>query len=195
MRVGVAGYMGAGKSECARLMGTGGQVVIDADAEAKELMNRDAEIRERLAAAFGDEVISETGVYFGALGRRAFESRRRLERLNEIVHPPLLEHLAALMREDVEHSRILDAALIPYWGIEHWFDRLVWVSCFGEIRKCRLERKTSLDRAAIEQRMALQEKLMPAPRAEPWIRVANEGSLTDLEAALTAAGLIEAKQH
>ena len=191
MRIGVAGYMGAGKSECARLICTEGGVVIDADAEAKGLMNRDAAIRQRLVAAFGDEVISGRGVNFGALGRGAFESRGCLERLNWIVHPPLLEHLAGLVHEDGEHRRILDAALIPYWGIEHWFDLLVWVSCSGEIRKQRMGNKANLSRAAIERRMALQEKLMSAPSAGPWIRVANEGSLADLKAALTAAGLIE----
>lgn len=191
MRVGIAGYMGAGKSECARLLCTRDCVVIDADSEAKGLMSHSAAIQGQLATAFGGDVVAGTGLDFGALGRRAFESRGSLERLNGIVHPPLLEHLAGLMGARVEGSCILDAALIPYWGIEHWFDRVVWVSCPDGVRKRRIEQKASLDRGAIEQRMVLQEELMPAPRGEPWIRIDNKGSREELRAALIAAGLID----
>jgi dephospho-CoA kinase len=111
--IGVTGYMGAGKSTCAARIGaTLGARIIDADAEAKKLMQNDDRIRRDLESAFGPSVVAPSGVSFDALSALVFSSAARMRRLNDIVHPPLLDKLRALI-VSLKEPVILDAALIP----------------------------------------------------------------------------------
>jgi dephospho-CoA kinase len=188
-RIGIAGYMGAGKSTCARLMAgheagalAGAKtsvLVIDADLEAKLMMNEDEPIRRQLAATFGPSVVDENSVGFGQLGKAAFASVQAMHMLNSIVHPALVKRLHDLVFAGPDLC-ILDAALIPMWGIETWFDRCLWVTAPPSIRKARIMAKTCLAPEQIALRMSIQETLVHLPDGPMWTMVSNEGSLDDL---------------
>jgi dephospho-CoA kinase len=184
VKIGVAGFMGSGKSTCARFLARHGGFCIDADAVAKELMNSDKNIQNLLLAAFGPSVVVTGAVQFSELGRIAFASRDSLERLNRIVHPPLLDRLRHLTMKAHAGMCILDAALIGLWKIEHWFDRCVWIDAARDVRLNRLRACRGLDPAELELRMALQEELVPEPDAAPWIRIDNNREITGVEHAL-----------
>jgi dephospho-CoA kinase len=179
-RIGIAGYMGAGKSTCAGLLATTGMRVIDADREAKLMMNGDESIRRQLAAAFGDEVIDENSVGFGMLGKAAFASVKSMRLLNTIVHPPLINRLHDLVVAG-SVSCILDAALIPMWGIEAWFDLCLWISTPKPLRVIRVRAKTGLPPGQIAPRMSVQEALVSVPSGPQWRHIRNEGSESDLQ--------------
>jgi dephospho-CoA kinase len=183
-RIGIAGYMGSGKSTCAGfiagLAGPEARVsIIDADGEAKRMMNRDESIRRRLATSFGATVIHDSAVGFGELGKAAFASVETIRRLNGIVHPPLVKHLQELVTGQ-RVPCILDAALIPLWGIEDWFDRCLWVTASPQRRLERTRAKSGLSAEQIRARMSVQEALFGAPGGGSWIIVENEGSLDEL---------------
>jgi dephospho-CoA kinase len=183
-RIGIAGYMGSGKSTCAGfiagLAGPKARVsVIDADGEAKLMMNRDESIRRRLVATFGASVVDDNGVGFGELGKAAFASVETIRQLNGIVHPPLVKSLLSLMSGQPVPC-ILDAALIPLWGIEDWFDRCLWVTASPQLRLERTRAKSGLPPEQIRVRMSVQEALFGAPRGGSWISIENEGSLDEL---------------
>lgn len=182
-RIGIAGYMGSGKSTCAGLMAgrkAGAAMrVIDADHEAKLMMNGDDSIRERLETAFGGSVVDGNSVRFGQLGKAAFASVEAVRQLNSIVHPPLVKRLRNLVYARTAPC-ILDAALIPMWGIEAWFDRCLWVTASPECRMERTRSRTGLSPEQIRLRMSVQEALFCAPTGPLWIIVENEGSLDEL---------------
>ena len=178
VRVGVAGYMGAGKSTCARSFEGCGALVIDADAEAKRLMRGSVGIQDGLRRAFGDDVVADGGLRVDALGRAAFGSVDALRVLNGIVHPRLVEHLEGLVFGCVEPLCILDAALIPLWGIERWFDLCVWVDAPFDVRLERIVAKSvggdggsMVDEQEIARRMRMQEEVMGVPTGDVWVRV------------------------
>ncbi|MDR0331613.1 MAG: dephospho-CoA kinase [Chitinispirillales bacterium] len=172
VRVGIAGYMGAGKSTCARSFEPAGALVIDADAEAKRLMRGSVDILDRLRRAFGDDVAGDGELRVEALGRAAFGSVDALRTLNGIVHPPLVGHLEALIVECVKPLCILDAALIPLWNIEPWFDLCVWIDAPFDTRLERIAAKGGgVDEREISRRMRMQEEVMGVPAGERWVRV------------------------
>jgi dephospho-CoA kinase len=180
-RTGVAGFMGAGKSTFARSFTQHGFTVIDADAEAKQLMDACAIIQRDLSRAFGDAVIRQGKVDFKKLGAIAFENGENLQRLNAIVHLPLKEKLGERIKAFGAGRMIMDAALIPLWHTEDWFDTLFWIRTPASIRIARLSAKLNLDPLLIEQRMRMQEKLFPEPSKSPWKIIDNNGSLEELE--------------
>jgi len=171
-RTGIAGYMGAGKSTCARSFESGGVLVIDADAEAKLIMSQSREVQDGLRAAFGDSVIGEEGLRFDILGRAAFESVQSLRKLNAVTHPVLVGHIDRLVRDCEKPLCILDAALIPIFGIESGFDLCVWVEAPFDVRYRRLKTKLAgMDEAELTRRMRLQEEIMPVPAAGRWAKI------------------------
>jgi dephospho-CoA kinase len=179
-RVGIAGYMGAGKSTCARSFESESALIIDADAEAKRLMERSRAIKDDLRSAFGEAVVGAGGgIDFAALGRAAFESIDALLTLNSVTHPPLAEHLDEVVSKCEKPLCIVDAALIPLLGIESWFDLCVWIDVPFETRLARLAAKRpDLGEAEIVRRMRMQEALMRAPTGGDW-GVVGDGECRD----------------
>jgi dephospho-CoA kinase len=180
-RIGIAGYMGAGKSACAaRCAETTGMRIIDADAEAKLLMENDSRIRDELVRVYGPTIDKNGVLNFAALGATAFASPADMEKLNRIVHPRLLQRL-----HDCVFSRpgpsILDAALIPLWRIEDWFDCCLWVHAPSELRRSRLVSKTGLPEAHLRQRMLVQEALVAEPSGARWPFIVNDGTFDELK--------------
>ncbi|MDR2693552.1 MAG: dephospho-CoA kinase [Chitinispirillales bacterium] len=174
-RIALAGYMGAGKSTCARSFASENTLIIDADAEAKRIMAHSRAIREALRAAFGETVVGADGrIRSDALGHAAFESVDTLLTLNAITHPPLVEHLGAVVSGCQKPLCVLDAALIPLLGIEPWFDLRVWVDAPFETRLARLAAKRpDMGEAELAGRMRMQEAVMPAPKGGGWATVGD----------------------
>jgi dephospho-CoA kinase len=181
VRIGIAGYMGSGKSTCAHILAEGDAVVIDADREAKTLMESSGTIKRGLVSAFGNDVLQKGNIRFDLLGGRAFRSIATLRTLNRIVHPPLIERLYQRIHGVRDSLCILDAALIPLWRIGSWFDIRIWVDARQNTRLDRLMMKNSgIDRNSLQKRMRIQERLYGKPRGRGWRMVANDGSIEEL---------------
>jgi len=177
VRVGIAGHMGSGKSEAADALKEFDPVIIDADAEAKSLMGESAELKSHLTRSFGSDILIGERIDFPVLGHRAFASRERLTALNRIVHPPLVQKLRQAVGRCGRPLCILDAALIPLWDIEDWFNVLLWIRAPYAVRLSRLKGSVSLSEEELTRRMDLQESMMPPPSSPPWSVVSNDGSL------------------
>jgi dephospho-CoA kinase len=183
-RTGIAGYSGSGKSTLARFLAASGGIIIDADVEAKRFIAKNDMLIRQIIGVFGSSVAGSSGLNFSTLGGMVFSSPERLLAYNAIVHPPFLTELKKILDRQAGEAVILDAALIPLWGIESWFDECLWVhSSFAE----RVLRVQSLhgdrDPGAIENRLAIQEKVMKEPDGGGWKRIENEGGLEALERA------------
>jgi dephospho-CoA kinase len=187
IRIGIAGYMGAGKSTCIQLLLKENTLLIDADAQAKWLMQNDQIIKNAIFMRFGNDIKENNNIDFQKLGKIAFSSLDKLQKLNEIIHPPLIAHLNALIFNGNFQPKlekiILDAALIPLWHVENWFDYLLWIESPREIRMNRLVNKYmgKIKIDELKQRIMLQERLFIPPDTDKWITIRNRGEITDME--------------
>jgi dephospho-CoA kinase len=179
--------MGAGKSTAAAFLSRNTATVIDADGVAKDLMTTSTAVRRELKRVFGNGVFVQTRLHFGALGAAAFESPAALRRLNAIVHPPLVRRLRRMVFGESQRGVVLDAALIPLWHIEEWFDRLVWIAAPATLRLQRLRRKADgLTDTALRRRMRLQQGLFAPPSDARWHVVENRRTIRALQRSLRA---------
>jgi dephospho-CoA kinase len=185
-RIGIAGYMGAGKTTAARLLAKRmDAAIIDADQEAKSLLAADHEIRERLILEFGDSFAGKDGISFDVLGSIVFRSTEKLRRLSEIVHPRLVERLSGLLHAHGGRRIVLDAAVLPLWKIEPWLDMCLWICAPFDIRLERLKQtRSDLDIGSLRQRMRIQEECLPAPLCPPWRLINNDGNTEQLAGTL-----------
>ena len=155
------------------MLSSPGTRIIDADIEAKRLMTADREMQRRLTEAFGKAIATNNGIDFPLLGKCAFSSAKSLQTLNNIVHPKLVKQLHDLVFS-TDAPCILDAALIPLWGIDDWFDSCLWIFADPIIREKRILKKATLTSDQVKQRMKTQESIVSAPHGPSWSFLSND---------------------
>src|SRR5208282_5229513 len=116
LRVGLTGGLGSGKSTVAAILRELGAQVIEADALGREMMERGHEVYEQIVARFGPEVLNPDGSLNRArLADLAFR-HGRLQELNGLVHPPVIEAQRRWMNEvftrDPSAVAVIESALI-----------------------------------------------------------------------------------
>lgn len=94
----VIGNIASGKSTATRYLESLGARRVDLDVLAKDLYIPGTELVQRLAEAFGWDILDELGCIRPArLASRAFASPEQTDRLNAIVHPAVLEQLSKML--------------------------------------------------------------------------------------------------
>jgi dephospho-CoA kinase len=184
LRVGITGGAAAGKSTVARRLAAAGIPVVDADREAHALYAPGTDLCRALAAAFGESVVGEDGgIDRAALGRIVFTDPARREKLNALVHPPLLDVLERRLRtlENEGHPvAVLDAALLLQWDAPGLVDLVVGVTAPRRVRRDRLERAGLAPEDAERRVDAQVDDVTLAERSD--LLILNNGTPEALEA-------------
>jgi dephospho-CoA kinase len=116
LRVGLTGGLGSGKSTVAAMLRELGAQVIEADALGRTLMEPGQPVFVAIVEHFGPEVVGPDGRLNRArLADLAFRDGR-LQELNAIVHPPVIEAQALWMHgvfsRDPSAVAVIESALI-----------------------------------------------------------------------------------
>ena len=182
--VAVSGGIGSGKSSVTRVFASQGAVTADADAIARQILERGESTLSEVAHAFGGDLLKEDGSLDRALlASRVFGGEgasERVARLNAITHPVIEERAWSILRGAPEGSlAVYDIPLLIEGDHADRFDAVVIVDAPIEERVKRLEgRGLSPEdaRARIRAQASSQER-----RAIATIWIDNEGSAADLE--------------
>ncbi len=182
--VGITGGIGSGKSVFARELGRLGARVIDADDVARELLEERVEIREAFRKAFGSGVFEKSGKLMRReLGRIVFSNPDKLETLNRILRPPLIEavkdRISSILKVDSNAIVVVDMAILYEAGLESLFDVVVVVTAPLERREKWLSEARGWSREEVSDRnqaqMDVQKKMEKAN-----VVIENSGMLEDL---------------
>jgi dephospho-CoA kinase len=170
LRVGLTGGIASGKSTVATRMRERGLAVLNADLLAHQLMQPGRPAYDDVVREFGREVLApDATLDRKKLGAIVFRDAERLERLNAIVHPRVIEareeQLKHMEADDPRGIAIIEAALLVENGYYKKLDRLVVCSCRPEQQMERLRARGLAEdeaRQRIESQMGLAEKLRVA---------------------------------
>ena len=182
--VAVSGGIGSGKSSVTRVFASRGAVTADADAIARQILERGEPTLSEVARTFGGDLLKEDGSLDRALlASRVFGGEgasERVARLNAITHPVIEARAWSILRGAPEGSlAVYDIPLLIEGDHVDRFDAVVIVDAPIEERVKRLEgRGLSPEdaRARIRAQDSSQER-----RAIATIWIDNEGSADDLE--------------
>ena len=133
--VGLAGGIGCGKSEVARIMADLGAVVIDADKYGHQVYAPNTQGWTEVVAAFGDDILDDNGeVDRRKLGPKVFGKPEEMQKLNDIAWPKIKQSI----QEEIENQRrtgtgvvVVDAAILIEAGWTDLSDQ-VWVATAPE---------------------------------------------------------------
>ena len=167
LRLGLTGGIASGKSAVAGMLRELGFPVLDADALAHRLMEPGQPAHDEVLREFGAEIAGADGrIDRAKLAAVVFADREKLERLNGIVHPRVLEEMQRQFAEGETRNTLgaafVEAALIIEAGYHKLLDGVVVTWCKPEQQLARLlARGFSAEEARrrIAAQMPVEEKL------------------------------------
>ncbi len=158
IKIGLTGGIGSGKSTVADFLRNNSIPVFDADAMAKDLMNSDNTIKEKLVAEFGKQTYSNGKLNKDFLSSKIFSSNENIEKINSIVHPVVIKTLTSKMNKSLETNDIVvsEAALIFEANMEDMFDYIFVVTADEETRIRRVMNRSNISREEVMRRIKNQ---------------------------------------
>lgn len=193
--LGLAGGIGAGKSEVARHLAALGCVVVDSDVEARAALDR-PDVRETLVRWWGPDVVGEDGrVDRGRVAGIIFGASAERERLEGLVHPLVRSRRADLItraREASARAAVIDAPLLFEAGVDAECDAVIWVEASRETRLERVIRTRGWTEAELDRREKAQWPI-ERKRAKCRYEISNDdgGDLRSRVEALLGRALSE----
>ena len=183
--IGITGGISTGKStfsDCLRQLL--GAKLFDADRAARELVDQDPAVRDRLREEFGGQIFSADGsLNRAALRAIVFADSEKKRALEQILHPRIRQQWATAADQSRQSGKLFlaDIPLLYETNGEVLCDRVVVVACAQEIQLQRLMARTRLPAssalAMIDSQMPLTQKISRADHV-----VWNNGPLPVLEA-------------
>lgn len=159
--IGLTGLTGAGKSTVARKLMAYGCYHIDADKVAREVINNNENVKNKLKERFGDDVINEDGTTNRPLlASRAFADTESTNALNEITHPAVTEEIKSIIKDMEEigyRGVILDAIALFESGEDALCDFTVTVIAPKEIRLQRIMARDNITEEKALERINAQK--------------------------------------
>ncbi|MBI3480952.1 MAG: dephospho-CoA kinase [Nitrosomonadales bacterium] len=162
--VGLTGGIGSGKSTVANLFAQHGAGIIDTDALAHRLTQRDGAAMDAIRAAFGANFIAEQGQLDRAKMRvLIFADAAAKQRLEAILHPLILTQAKVQLRQLRDRPYIIIAVplLLESPSFRQLVQRVLVVDCDENIQVARVIGRSHLPEAEVRSIIAQQ-----MPRAE-----------------------------
>ncbi len=157
-KIGITGGIGSGKTTVAKVFEQLGIPVYHADYWAKEIMNTEPLVVERLKELFGNSIYDSAGkADRKRIAEIVFANKNKLNELNSVIHPAVWLHGENWMKQHEDKPYILkEAAILFESGGNKSTDKVIMVSAPREIRLQRVINRDNVTREEVEARMANQ---------------------------------------
>lgn len=159
--IGLTGLTGAGKSTVAQKLMAYGCYHIDADKVAREVINNNENVKNKLKERFGSDVINTDGTTNRPLlASRAFADEESTNALNKITHPAVIEEIKSIIKDMKEvgyRGIIIDAIALFESGLDSLCDFNVTVIAPKEIRLERIIKRDNITEEKALERINAQK--------------------------------------
>ena len=133
--IGITGGIGGGKSTFSRYLMRKGELVYDADLEAKILQNTSENLRNAIIAEFGEDVYNSAGLDRAKLAGIVFSDSTKLQLLNRIVHPAVVGDFLNWVKANSDRKFLFMECAILFEGkINTLVDKVVVVTAPEDVR-------------------------------------------------------------
>ena len=187
--MGVTGGIASGKSTASRLLAEKGAFTINLDAIGHELLKRGSPVMDELIEAFGSDILDSSGdVSRRKLGAIVFTDDAARERLNAIMHPPIVQRSQSearrLVAEDSNRIVVIDVPLLIEGSRQDTVDIVVVVTTSPENQLQRLlarsiEQNRPLSREEAQARISAQIPLSKKAKFAHFV-IDNNGAPEEL---------------
>lgn len=173
--IGLTGGIASGKSTVADLLIKKGYFLLCADQLAHKVLAK-TEVIEQIKSVFGTHVIENNQIHRPKLAELVFNDSQQLKKLNQIIHPKVLEELLNQTKAQKLPLVFWDVALLFETGIDNYCDLTILVDVPLKTQKQRLKTRDGLDNQQIDQRIAAQMPLAEKRKKADFM-IDNSGNL------------------
>ena len=182
MIVGLTGSVGTGKSTVTNLFRDLGAYVIDWDELARSVTRPRSKAWKEITEYFGTGILDDDlAIDRQRLARIVFSNKRKLEKLNRIVHPEVFREDQRITDEITGHDPdaliIKDIPLLFEVGLNMSVDKIVVVTASEQTQLRRLKEK-GINRQDAGNRMNSQLPLEEKVKSADFV-IDNDGPLED----------------
>ncbi len=189
--IGLTGGIGSGKSTIAKVFANLGVPIFDADAAAKNIMNTSEVIKEKLIAAFGEQVyaydnefgkkvdvkLKDAVLDRAYLSKLVFSDPYKLELLNSIVHPITIQAALDWAALQTTPYVIKEAALFFESGSVAGVQKMIGVTAPKALRIHRVMKRDHCTKEEVEKRMIHQIDEVLKMKLCDWVIVNDDQHL------------------
>jgi len=173
-RLGITGKMGSGKSTLSEIARKQGVRVLEADSIAKDVMNSDPEVKEKIISLFGPESFVSGNLNRPFLASKIFTDDALRIQLEEIVHPATLKVFEDEFRKGKPSEIIaLESAIFFQTGLDEIFDAVILIDAKDEDVIRREEASGKFTKEDILARLA-QQHYKPEWKEDADLVVTND---------------------
>lgn len=152
--IGITGGVGSGKSHVCKLIHNHlGYPVIDSDEISRNQMQKGSVVLNEVVACFGKEILNEDGsLDRSALAAIVFQDDEKLEKLNSITHPRVIEEIENRISHFADEGIpfvFVESALACSAGYRSFCDEIWMVYASEQVRRYRLIKTRGYDEARI----------------------------------------------
>ncbi|WP_339710056.1 dephospho-CoA kinase [uncultured Kriegella sp.] len=151
MIVALTGGIGSGKTTIAKMFANLGVPVYNSDQWAKKLMGSSKKLKTAITQLLGENAYSNKELNKKYISQAVFNNKILLQKLNEIVHPPVREHFSTWASGQNASYVIQEAAIIFENNGYEFYDKIILVTA---PIKLRIERVVARDGASEEEVLA-----------------------------------------
>ena len=167
--VGLTGGIATGKSTVASIFRRFGATVIDADQLAREVVRPGKPAWREIVKSFGKRVLlPDRTIDRPALGSIVFHNRRKLRRLEQIIHPRVAREQQRRARDIARRTPdaliIYEVPLLFEAGVNTRVDKIIVVTADRGTQVARLKGRNGLTRREAIQRITSQLPLAEKAR-------------------------------
>ncbi len=161
LKIGITGGIGTGKSEVSKILEKLGAKVFYADVIAKNLLDTEPVIKQKVKKVFGGDIYLPDGfIYRKKLAKLIFLDSQLKETLEKIVHPKVIDFIKNefdLLEKSGNHkTAFIEAALIYEAKVDEILDYVIVVDAPEDMCIDRVMKRDSICREDVINRLKAQ---------------------------------------
>lgn len=169
--LGVAGYIGSGKTTAGMFFQKLGARFIDADEVVDSLYQQGEDGYRKIKSFFGEEYFKNGELNRKKLAKAVFGDPKKLRILHDLIHPLVTNRIRTMIDKSGPGIFIVEATYFEKKHLQALIDGLLWIECPREILFQRLNVKRGLTKPLFEKILRFQVKPL-----HPDFIVENSGS-------------------
>ncbi|MBR3090441.1 MAG: dephospho-CoA kinase [Bacteroidetes bacterium] len=175
--IGITGGIGTGKTTVSKYLEEKGYYVINADQIAKDLLTNNNIIKEKIIKEFGTNSYVNNQYNTSYISNIVFNNTKKLSRLNQIVHPAVLNQIINLIDTAMQKNIkiiFIDIALLFELNLEEGVDYILTITAKEDIRINRVIKRSNLPIEEIKRRINNQISVEEAVQNSDFVIENND---------------------
>jgi len=177
LKIGLTGGIGSGKTTISHIFQSLGIEVFNSDQYGKKAIEENKTVIKKIHQEFGEDIITNGHINKKNLSKIVFQDITKLRKLNNIIHPIVIQDFNKWYSKKTNHYIIKESALLFESKTFHNLDAIILIKAPVELRINRVYQRDNRSRSEILSIIKNQLKTKDIKEHTDYIINNNEKTL------------------